>query len=77
MGRANGPLCAGSAGSTGSAGSAGLASLDLIPVEINTTLVLTLTLTSLSGFLSIFFVGLVNVAMVDFTKILFCFIFVS
>jgi hypothetical protein len=49
----------------GSAGSAGFA------------LVFPLTIAFSSGFLSIFFVGLVNVAMVDSEKKIFCFIFVS
>jgi hypothetical protein len=63
----------GDAGSAYSTGSAGLA------------LVFPLTLASSSGFLSIFFVGLVNVAMVNFVnvamddlaQILFYFVFVS
>jgi hypothetical protein len=56
------------------AGSASFASLDLILVEINTVLVFPLA--SSSGFLCIFFVGWVNVAMVDFAKISLCFVFV-
>jgi hypothetical protein len=53
------------------AGGAGFASLDLIPVEINTALVFQLALAFSSGFLSIFFVDLVNVAMVDLSTIMF------
>jgi hypothetical protein len=55
------------------AGGAGFASLELIPVEINTALVFP----SSSGFLSIFFVGLVNVAMVVLAKISVFFVFGS
>jgi hypothetical protein len=51
------------------AGSAGFAFLDLIPVEIDTALVFPLVLSSSSGFISIFFDSLVNVAMVDLPKI--------
>jgi hypothetical protein len=53
------PLSSDDAGSAGSAGFA---------------LVFPLTLASSPGFLSIFFVGLVNVAMIDLAKILFCFV---
>jgi hypothetical protein len=53
------------------AGGAGFASLNPIPVEINTASAFPLALAFSSGFLSIFFVDLVNVAMVDLAKLVF------
>jgi hypothetical protein len=54
--------------SSDDASGAGFTLLDLVPVMINITLAFS------SGFLCIFFVDLVNVAMVNLAKILFFFV---